>query len=191
MLTCRGDRPHGHSPRAASRPARRVAAFWRAASWEGLAVLLAVFVLLVSLALLLASVPAASNYFLSARATTLQAYLNSGMTLRLFTDSGLTPTPATVLSDFTEATWSGYAPISLSSAFGSPAKIIDGEYEIQTGNLSWNGPSTGSQTVYGWYVTDGTGVIFSGAFSSAITMDSTVTLTLQLSPGTWDFSTVP
>lgn len=149
--------------------------------------------LLVGLAVLFAvvafwAVPVASNYFLNARATTLQTLLNSGQTLRLFANN-ITPTPATALSAFTEASYSGYAGISLASVFGSPTKIIDGEYQIQSTNLVFNGPATGSQVVYGWYVSDGTGVQFSGLFSSPITMDSTVTLTLQLSPQTWDYST--
>jgi hypothetical protein len=140
------------------------------------------------LAVLAAALPVASNYFLSARATTLQTLLNSGQTLRLF-QNNFSPTPASVLASFTEASYSGYAGLSLSAAFGAPTKIVDGEYQIASANQTFNGPASGSQVVYGWYVSDGTGVQFSGLFSSPVTMDSTVTLTLVLSPATWDYST--
>lgn len=134
-----------------------------------------------------ATYPVASNYFLQARATTLQTLLNSSQTLRLFSNN-LNPTPANVLTDFTEATYAGYAGVSLNGQFGAPTKVQDGEYQIASGTYTFNGPATGSQTIYGWYISDGTGVNFSGVFPAPITMTSGVSFTLQISPQTWAYS---
>jgi hypothetical protein len=126
----------------------------------------------------------ASDALIEARVTTLQTLLNSGHTLRLFAND-FTPDPASVLGDFTESSFTGYAPESLSGLFGSPVKITDGEWQIQTDPIPFSCSGGSPQVVYGAYVDDGADVIFSARFDAPITMTSGASFTLQLSPQGW------
>ena len=75
--------------------------------------------------------------------------LNAGSELRLF-QNALAPTPANVLADFTEATFTGYASIDLTGLLGAQALVVAGEYQsaIPTQNFSCTGgarkPFTGT-----------------------------------------------
>ena len=135
-------------------------------------------------------VAVASNALLDARAGTLRTLLNSSHNLRLYSNN-LTPTPANVLADFTEATFPGYSAVSLASQFGAQTKVQDGEYQIQSGTYTFTFTSGSSQTVYGWYIDDGTNVKFSQIFAQSILMTTGVQFTLQVSPQEWAFSIVP
>ena len=58
--------------------------------------------------------------------------LNTANTyLRLFKNN-FTPDPSNILSDFTEADFTGYAAVQVNSKFGSPYKVIDGEYQTDS-----------------------------------------------------------
>jgi hypothetical protein len=135
-------------------------------------------------------VAVASNALLDARAGTLRTLLNSSHTLRLFKNN-FTPTPASILSAFTQADFTGYASVSLASQFGAQTKIVDGEYQINSGTYTFTWTGGSDQTVYGWYIDDGTDVKFSQTFPSAILMTTGVSFTLQVNPQEWAFSIVP
>jgi len=113
-----------------------------------------------------------NNYRLNLQAADERTYLNTGKTLRLYTAIASTLSPATVLADLTEATFTGYAGVSLSAAFAAQTKIIDGQYGISTGNLSFACTGGSPQTVIGYYVSDGTGVIFAEQFPAGVVMSN-------------------
>jgi hypothetical protein len=79
---------------------------------------------------------------------------NNNYYYRLFTNN-ITPGTATVLTDFTEAAWTGYAPIQ-GGAITWPAATLSGHVAQSTGsNIVFNNTSGGTVTVYGVYVTNG------------------------------------
>lgn len=96
--------------------------------------------------------------------------------LRLFKND-FTPSFDTVVGDFTEATFPGYALIAATT---TPVTGID----AQTGNLAivwadgctWNaGTIVTPETVYGWYITNtaGSSVLAAGRFDTLIVVDET------------------
>jgi len=126
----------------------------------------------------------ASNALLLDRATSLRTRLNTGVTARLFTG----PTaisPANVLADFSEANYGGYVGQSLAGLFGTPAKIQDGEYQINAVPLTFGCTGTPDNTVRGLYLDDGTDVLFSALFDSPISFTNGVSITLVISPQDW------
>lgn len=84
------------------------------------------------------------------------------MNVHLFTNN-ITPSSASVLSDFTEATYTGYAPQAV-TAFGLPYVWIDGECHITDGALQFQ-PSglVTPETIYGVFLTDTTDAILIAA----------------------------
>lgn len=73
-------------------------------------------------------------------------------TLHLY-DNDYTPDDDTTASDFTEATFTGYAAIAiLRSEFGAPAIIAHVAYITRTPVPSFECTAGGPDLVYGWYL---------------------------------------
>jgi hypothetical protein len=90
--------------------------------------------------------------------------------LHLF-QNNITPTPLSLLTDFTEATYDGYANQTQPYA-GGPFRETDGSFSIRTlANFAMTG-STTPNIIYGYYVTDNpnTGLLFAGKFDTPIAM---------------------
>ena len=116
-------------------------------------------------------------------------FLNTANTyVRLFKNN-FTPDPASVLADFTEANFTGYAAIQVNAKFGTPYKVIDGEYQTDSSPFAFTCTSGSSQTTYGWYLTfyDGvnTTVRKSGVFASPLVFVPGASFNIQLSPQEW------
>jgi|688.fasta_scaffold177876_2 hypothetical protein len=84
----------------------------------------------------------------------------TNLQLHLFTapTSSSFPTEDTVIGDFTTATASGYAPATLSTAswsVGTDAGVSSALYNF--GITFTFGTASGTQNVYGYYVSDNTG----------------------------------
>jgi hypothetical protein len=78
-----------------------------------------------------------------------------GCWIRLFTNN-ITPSDASVVGDFTEATWSGYGSIQLTAAnwaaVSVSAHVATAAYTV---TIAFTRTVTGSAASnYGWYVTD-------------------------------------
>jgi hypothetical protein len=130
-----------------------------------------------------------SNTWVQDDINALRTVLNAGHTLRLFTNNALTPTPATVLGTFTEATFPGYSGQILTGDFAASVKILDGEYQILSTVHVWGPPGSGSQTVYGWYIDDGVHVKLSFLFDVPIVMSvSNPALAVQIAYQQWALS---
>jgi outer membrane lipoprotein SlyB len=82
--------------------------------------------------------------------TTGSGILNSGLVMRLFTNN-ITPTNANVIGDFTEATFAGYSSQTL-GAWSAPS-VTAHVGKVSGAALTFT-ITAGSQTVYGYYVTD-------------------------------------
>ncbi len=87
-----------------------------------------------------------TNFIADRLGTTLYSY-------RLFT-SNTTPGTATVLGDFTEATFAGYAAIAGSAITWSAAALVGHIAQSTGSNLVFNNTSGGAVNVYGVYVTN-------------------------------------
>ncbi len=93
--------------------------------------------------------------------------------------------PTRIASDYTEASYVGYAPIS-SPAWGAPFTNGAGQAETDSPTLTWTGTfSSGTYTVYGIYLTDSTGATLLAVvpFQSPIVLTPTelsITRTLQI-----------
>jgi len=100
--------------------------------------------------------------------------------VRLF-QNNLTISATTVIGDFTEATYSGYA--AQTSAWTTPATDGSGRAHTQSDVLQYahSGGAT-ANTIYGYYVVSSGGdLLFAEKFASSITMDdSTDAFNLQI-----------
>jgi len=90
-------------------------------------------------------------------------------TVHLFTNN-ITPTPLNVIGDFTEATFTGYAPVAV-TGWGANASPPDGSVNADSTNvITFVGPSDASgQTIFGYFVKSaglGTPLIYSARFAA-------------------------
>jgi hypothetical protein len=115
--------------------------------------------------------------------------LNTANTYVHLYKNNFTPTAASVLADFTEATFTGYAAVQVNSKFASVYKVIDGEYQTDSSAFTFNCTGGSSQDAYGWYLTfyDGvaTTVRKSGKFTTPLTFVNGSSFNIQLSPQEW------
>jgi hypothetical protein len=98
--------------------------------------------------------------------------------LKLFTNN-YTPTNADTPASFTEATFTGYAAITLTrSVSGSTWTINSSSSPAVASYPAQSFNATSAQTVYGYYITNAAGTIVYGAdkFSSAISLTNPSTL---------------
>jgi hypothetical protein len=106
-------------------------------------------------------------------------------TLKLFSNQ-TTPTNASVASNFTEVSFTGYSSKTLthsisSTTWSTPTTVSPSvsQYNAATPQ-SWTNTSTSSSTLYGYFVVDAINgnLIYAEAFSAAVTMSSNFTLNL-------------
>lgn len=79
--------------------------------------------------------------------------------LRLYSNN-LTPTNAQVIGDFTEATFTGYAAVTLS---GWTAASVAAHVASSTANPVTFTLTAGTQSIYGWYITNAAGTVLYAA----------------------------
>ncbi len=99
--------------------------------------------------------------------------LTQGGNFRLF-KSAFTPTPATVLADLTpiESTFDGYAPKVLTMTLGYIDSLSQPYAQSQL--LSFiKAMGSNNESVYGWWIDDGTNVIAVGVFNIVVPMSTT------------------
>ena len=113
------------------------------------------------------------------------AAILNGQNLRLFKNN-ITPSSISVIGDFTEADYSGYAGVTTVS-FASATEVSNKAQitDAAARGFTHNGGGT-ANTVYGYYYESGSGkLILAEAFSSPVTMASfgdnvSVQLTVKL-----------
>jgi len=93
-----------------------------------------------------------------------------GATLRLFSND-FEPDPETVLADFVEATYDGYAPVVLSGEFSTPSKVAMGFWESVTDIYTFAAPTVGpGNEIFGAYVLLAGEAVACRRFDAPITM---------------------
>lgn len=101
--------------------------------------------------------------------------------VRLF-QNDITPTAATTLADLVEATFGGYAEITLSSTgWSAPVVVGDVAQTDHTPAPQWTATGVSAQFVYGWYIYDSSQgeLIFIERFSAPRNMVAGAQLTLD------------
>lgn len=83
------------------------------------------------------------------------------------------PDSSSLIGSFTEATYSGY--VAETPDFSAAVTGGDGRAHSYSDTISFPLAGSGSQTVYGWYATDGSGNLFAALrFDSSVTVSTTV-----------------
>lgn len=123
----------------------------------------------------------ANEYHLAVRAASLRTFLNGGtLTLRLGKVS-FSSTPASNLAAFTEADFAGYAGIPITGQFGAAVLTSTGLYTLTSSVFVFTCTS-GSQTVYQWYIDDGVGVIMSENYIAGVMISAGTPYYLVIKP---------
>jgi hypothetical protein len=109
----------------------------------------------------------ASNLLVQQSANWLYGVLGNFCHLKLFKNN-FVPTPASVLTDFAEATFPGYFEISLLGQFANPVLLTNGLCQIQMVSQSFTIGAPGLETIYGAYLEQFGQVLLSWNFDTPI-----------------------
>lgn len=93
--------------------------------------------------------------------------------MKLFTND-ITPSVNSLVADFTEATFTGYAPVTL-TAFSAPYLTDDdqGAANSPLATFAPASPFTVGEIVHGWFVVDATGdLVMAGRFDAPQNMNA-------------------
>lgn len=105
----------------------------------------------------------ASNFTLLAELNRQRQILNHGKWIQLFKNNFF-PDSASTKIQFSRSDFPGYTPQSLDGAFKTPIKLKDGVYVSMTDVLSFPVIAAFGQTVFGWYIAEGSEILFSQRF---------------------------
>jgi len=101
-----------------------------------------------------------------------QMLLDGNCFLHLFRND-FVPTPLNWnAGDYVEASFPGYLPIPVSAVVPSGVMVQSGEWRTRSPIQVWMPPPSGSQPIYGWYITAAAVVLFAARFPAAIIMQS-------------------
>jgi hypothetical protein len=113
----------------------------------------------------------APDYEIEIEANAVQARFNTGSAAHLYTNNFI-PDVTVTIGSFVEATYSGYSPFDLTGLWLTPTRQANGDFYVTTPVMDFSAPSSGSVTIYGYWIDDGTGVLAAEAFASPVTLVS-------------------
>jgi len=128
-----------------------------------------------------------SNAWLKARCQAAVDLLNSGHFLYLFIND-FEPTPADTLASFDPATFPGSDPIDLVSKWPDPIKIQDGAFASAPSKFDYTCTGPANETVYGWYVKEGTVVKLSARLFAPVPVIEDTEFEVRIIFETWALS---
>lgn len=109
------------------------------------------------------SVVVNSNFSVLTNLENLIDLLQAPYSLRLFGNDFI-PTPASVIADFIEGPFFGYARQVLTGNFNAPIKIRDGFYASVSNQFTFAFAAPTDTLSYGWWVSNDVEVLLSGRF---------------------------
>lgn len=111
----------------------------------------------------------------------------------LFSAVPAAPGPGSVYTDFTEATYPGYAPKPLEGLLSSPVQVVAGQYQSSTSQLGFATSGAGPYAVLGWgLVNHYTGVLFCfEVFDQPWQLTPGNPLVLEIQLNQWSRSVLP
>lgn len=89
-------------------------------------------------------------------------YVAGGFNYHLFVNDWH-PSLADTLANYTEAAWSGYAPIVVNDGQFIPSVVVNHIAQIEAPIINFGNTSTAVQNVFGYFVTDTTNAILFAA----------------------------
>ncbi len=113
-----------------------------------------------------------SDFELQKEMDDIRTRFNASGTLKLF-QNDITPDPNMLIATFTEATYSGYASVDLTTEWAAPVEDADGKWSIAPlpHDFTHSGGAV-ANTLYGLYVVDGVaGVYFAARFDTPFLFD--------------------
>lgn len=126
----------------------------------------------------------ASNELLKERSEDMRTLFDSAHALRLFTND-FKPTPASKIGDFAEATFPGYAAVAMAGKWKPVFKVIDGEYQFSSKEVTWQATAANQQLIFGWYLTGSGKVKLSCRLPFGHSMNYPQRLTVRVDCQTW------
>lgn len=123
---------------------------------------------------------------------TVSEWISTGAELRIFLND-FEPNPDTALIEFIEATYGGYARVDLAAEWNAPYKVVDGLYQVDTNEFTYEYTGIPAQNVYGWYIVQTSGtpsVRMCGRFPGPVFMNAGATFKLIISPQSWALSII-
>jgi len=93
----------------------------------------------------------ASNDLLSERANELRDAFDLGHALRLF-QNDIEPVPKMKIVDFMESSYPGYARISMVGKWRPVFKVIDGQYQFSSFEITFGADAASVEVAHGWYL---------------------------------------
>jgi hypothetical protein len=126
----------------------------------------------------------ASNALLKDRAEVIRTFFNSNHSLRLFVND-VKPVPGFVLASLTEATFPGYARVNMAAKWKPVWKVIDGEYQFSSFDVTFTATGASSEIVYGWMLVGGSTLKLSCRLPFGKLMTTGQSLTVRIDCITW------
>jgi len=93
----------------------------------------------------------AHNAFLNERAINLRTFFDSGHALRLFSND-FKPGPKEAIDAFAECTFPGYARVNMATKWKAVFKVIDGEFQFSSQDITFTPTGASNENAYGWYL---------------------------------------
>ena len=93
----------------------------------------------------------ASNDLLKERAESLRRLFDAGHSLRLF-ENDFEPLVSTVIADFAEASYVGYARVDMAGKWRAVFKVKDGEWQFSSNDVTYTATGPSNVSVFGWFL---------------------------------------
>lgn len=93
----------------------------------------------------------ASNDLLLERAQDLRTLFDGGHALRLF-QNDIEPLPKHKIGDFIESSYPGYARVNMAGKWKAVFKVIDGQYQFSSDEVTFLATAASNEVAHGWYL---------------------------------------
>lgn len=125
--------------------------------------------------------PLWANFEVARLANGVQQALNGNNSLRLFSNV-FAPTPGSVLADFRECVFGGYAALSTLNMFPTATIVQDGQWELVGPTVMFSCTGPPGDNIAGWFISRSGQLVACEAFATAIAIITGQQYQLQLRP---------
>jgi len=126
----------------------------------------------------------ASNDLLKERAESLRLLFDAGHSLRLF-ENDFEPLVSSVIGAFSEATYVGYARVNMAGKWKAVFKVIDGEWQFSSLDITYTATGPSNVSVFGWYLVGDGKVKISCRLPFPVLMTTGKSVTVRADVLTW------
>jgi len=126
----------------------------------------------------------ASNDLLKERAESLRLLFDAGHSLRLF-ENDFEPLVSSVIGAFAEASYPGYARVNMAGQWRAVFKVIDGEWQFSSNDVTFTSTGPSNVSVFGWFLVGSNKVKLSCRLPFPVLMTTGKSLTVRADVLTW------